>query len=277
MSSIVDEQVLERVASLDLKLFQRFPRRVSERMARLLARTSTQWGPKSSAGPTNESDSAYGACLGGLEVYFTAGFGSTVTVTRGSMSFTNNARTTEPRPFSWSGLVEPDDDDWTIYDLAQTTNVTPATPIAGALVQAEWWIVYGVIAGAATIESDSNRKVFNEVNGNYDPTTFAKIKGATFTPAIYRGAGGGTLAAASAAVSALTTAPPIAFIWVPIGSTDLSSAEIFDCRKLVYEDRGANRVEGTWSCPTVGTISAPFAGKTVFQGIVRARLGGEWL
>ena len=276
MTSIVSRQPLERVTTLDLALMQRFPRRGLERAARFMSRASSQWGPRSDVFANDlESDDARGACLGGLEVQFSSG--SSVTVSPGAMVCANSAPVTEGRPGTWTSpsAIESDDDASGIFDLAFATTLTPSAPIAGALAAPEWWVVYVTPSIAAITETDTARKVFNELTGNFDPASQTKVVAHSLVPQILRGGSGNSL---NIAIGAL---PPgsyaIAWLWVPTGATNLSTAQFFDVRRLTFEDRGPNMIAGTWTAPYVGANMVPFPGKTVFQGNVRARLAGEWL
>lgn len=280
--NIVKQRVLERVTDVDIHLRQRFARRAVERVLRLLSRVSSQYGPRSSTiangagnpipGTTLESeDYVTGSVLSGLEVFWMAAAGSTLRVSAGAVLVTNPAPGNEARPVPWTGQVENDDDAFGVYDAPLYANVTPTVPIAGALAQPEWWIVYGT-PSEATIETDTNSAVFNESTGVFDVTTQPKIVGHQLARAVLRGSAGATLNATLALLPA--NAVQLAWVYVPTGSTDLASATIFDVRRLALAEQGPNIIEGRWQNVFAGEAIATLR---VFKGDVRARHWNEWL
>lgn len=282
MTSLVKQRELERITTHDINIRERFARRDVERIARFAARVPSIWGPRVNAtgngtGPfattALETDSQAPTTLAGLEVYFVASSGSTLQVTAGAVLAPNPAQTSEARPAGWTGQIEHDDDAFGIFESPLQHNVTPSVPIGSALLQPEWWIVYGV-PSEATIETDPTSKVFNQGTGDFDSSSQPKIVGHQLAIDVVRGVAGATLSATIATLPA--NAVQLAWVWVPIGATDLSTAEIFDVRKRLV-DPGPNEIGGTWTNPQIGVLATPLAGKSIFRGVVRARLGGEWL
>lgn len=275
--SKVELLTLERGTSLDNQLPQHFARREMNRGRRLAARTRSTWEPSSlvTGGVSTELERV--ACLGGLEVTWTTGW--SLAISTGAMLAPNPSRVTLSRPGSWSGRVEQDDDNYGSYELQQATGVVPSPPPSPSSA-GEWWVVY-VVPTNATIETNSAPKVFDENPASPTYGQFvaapggpmAKVTGHVLTAGVLRGASHST----PDSITLPSGAIAIAWVFTPIGATDLSTAQIYDVRPLL--DPGPNMIDPSswWSNPTPGTLSSPYTDKPIFVGQVRARIRNEWV
>lgn len=269
--------VLERVDTMSLNLMQYFRRREENRARRLLTASPSIWAMSSTNNAPADAVEVRPHCLGGLEVSY-SGSGWAVNIAPGVMVAPNPSPQTLTRPASWSGRNEADDDAYMSAELGAVASVSPPTPPSGATTGYEWWIVYVTPANAA-VESDSNRKVFDQ---NPASPTFGQfiaasstivVMGHKLSVAVTRGGANMSLASVLLPSGAI----PIARIFVPSGATDHTQSLFFDCRPLLHIDPGPNVVEGWWCNPQSVPLSSPYTNQPVFRGQVRARIGGEWV
>lgn len=271
MSSLLKRYVLERLTALDLTLMGRFARRELNRVLHGLSTPARTLGPRSGTGAGNADASIpTGRCLRGLEVSWVTGWG--VTVSAGAALFPLTSPVVETRPGTWGGRVEPDDFAFALTVLpVNATGVAPGSPPGGALAQYEWWVVWAR-CGVVTQETDSAKKVFNEGTGVFDSASAAKVEQHKIDLGVARGSAGAALTFSGVPADGVA----IAVLHVPAGSTSLTNAVIFDCRKLVDQVPGPNRIGGSWHAIFDGEAQTPYS-ETIFRGHAEARLGGELL
>jgi hypothetical protein len=262
---------LERVTDLDLNLIGRFARRELNRLLHGLSTPARTLGPRSGVGAGNlDASVPTGRCLRGLEVTWTSGWN--VRVSAGAALFPLTSPVVETRPGTWSGRVETDDFAYATAVLPVTaTTVAPGVVPGGALAQYEWWVVWARCA-VVTQETDSQRKVFNEGTGVFDSASAAKVEQHKVDLGVARGSAGAALTFSGVPADGI----PIAVLYVPAAATDHASTVIFDCRKLIDQAPGPNRVGGSWHAIFDGAAQSPYS-ETIFRGQAHARLGGELL
>lgn len=235
MSGIVDRKTLERVSQLDLLLMQRHPQRDAIRAWRLALRHHPRIPFSSTPSANAEFDPSRGACLGGLEAIYDSAWSTTITI--GAYLAPNDTPITETRPLTYSPApAEADDDTWCLAEIVEDTPVAPASAPGGALAAPEYWLI-SAKAVLTTVETDSEREVFNEIDKVWDAVDGEKIKRHRLEFTVTRSAGNGPPPALPTAYDV-----PIALIYVPVGATDLSGATYFDCRRLL--EPGPNMISG---------------------------------
>lgn len=272
MSSLIEREEKERVTSVDLRLMQRFARRILMRMARMGSAVRNLWGPKSTTYSNQHELNRIPLpfVVGGLEVYSLAASGWTVSIRRGVAMVEDPAAADVTRPGSWSGKDDSDDDGSIAAELpVVVTGLAPSSVPGGALASHEWWLVY-VTPTETVIESDSNRKVYNQITGAFDAASTDKVKEVRLVPTVLRGTGGGTPPATPAGTV------PLAWLYVPSGATNLSQAFVYDLR-VFSTDKRPNEVWGRWECPLAGQLANQLDTSGVFHGAVFARIRGELL
>lgn len=258
MSSRVTIGFQERATSFDVVLGPVLQRRDVDKDISAMAMRRHRHGPP---GTTAEStiDTLQPCVLGGLDVVI--GSGSTLRVHPGRAVVTNPARQTLTRPAGWSGRVDSDDYTLTRAELTSLTSVTPSLPLGSALLAREWWLVSAGMT-EKTIETTSQLETLS-ASGGWDTSTGPKVRQHVLVPQVTRGTPGGPVPDLPAGHIAL------AWVMVPAGATNLSSAVIFDTRRLA-RDEGPNVVEGRWELEATGVGPA-------LLSAVRATLGGERL
>ncbi|HEU4411196.1 MAG TPA: hypothetical protein VFS43_38440 [Polyangiaceae bacterium] len=273
MTRLVDQQLLEPVEPHDINLRQRFGARRADVEARLSRRRKPHLGQaKNGVFAGDESDAqALGAVLGGLEAYFESGF--QVRVTPGAMLCAHpGGAGVVPRPGTWSGRSDADDDALGLYELAQDALVTPS-PLPASVPSPEWWAVV-VTPQLAAVEVDSDRKVFNETTGAFDAASQNKVFHRRLVPSVVRGAGGGDVSTVALPAGAVVVA------WVYVhqaGATGLDDALFYDARRLP-DPSAPNRVGGRWAARQQalrGELSATLRGEGLSLRSARADEGGD--
>lgn len=235
MSGIVDRKTLERVSQLDLLLMQRHPQRDAIRAWRLALRHHPRIPFSSTPSANAEFDPSRGACLGGLEAIYDSAWSTTITI--GAYLAPNDTPITETRPLTYSPApAEADDDAWCLAEIVEDTPVVPASAPGGALAAPEYWLI-SAKAVLTTVETDSEREVFNEIDKVWDAVDGEKIRRHRLEFTVTRSAGNGPPPALPTAYDV-----PIALLYVPTGAVDLSDATYFDCRRLL--EPGPNMVSG---------------------------------
>lgn len=261
--------LLERFTNLDWTLGQRFPRRELNRSLALPRAVRHLFGPTSAFTSQQLETRALNVTLGGLEVLQTSASGTTLTVRKGAVLAVRSSPVTETRPGTWSGNDEPDDYDRAMWVLPNdVTALAPPVPLTTATTDVEWWTVY-VTPTVQTVETDSAKKVFNELTGVYDSASATKVESFRAVPGVVRGSAGGAIPDPPG------TGIPIAWLCVPSGATTLDDAVVFDVRRLL-DQPGPNRVGGCWQFATEGELSGTY-NQTIFLGHAWARLGQEHL
>ncbi|MCC6494968.1 MAG: hypothetical protein IT193_01780 [Propionibacteriaceae bacterium] len=261
--------LLERLTALDLNLMGRFAAR--ERDRSLSWRTAQRhiFGPVGTTLAANRETERTSVCLGGLEVEQFANNAATLTITAGAMLGTHPAPVTETRPGTWSGREEADDYARAMFILPFAATIAPSVPLTVATTDVEWWVVY-VTPTVQAVETDSQRRVFNEGTGVFDSASATKVERYKAVPGALRGTPGGAIPDPPAG------GIPIAWVRVPAGATNLNDALVFDVRRLLHDAPGPNRIGGCWQFSHEGQLSGTY-NQTVFLGRVHARLSGELL
>lgn len=269
----IERDVLERLSALDVMLIQRHGSRDLLRTLRMHSRHKPRYPFTATPSDNVETDNAKGECLGGLHCFFDADW--SVTISAGAYLMQNPAPVTEDRPVYFSPPTpdEADDDLWCLAQTIEDTSVTPGDVPGGALADYEYWLI-SATAALTTVESDPERVVYNEGTKTWDSIAADKVTTHRLEFTVTRSVPGDTPPALPSSAHV-----PIALLFVPNGATDLSTAEIFDCRRIL--DPGPNMINGQglfgFRSTENDAIGQEQGGLTsgVISGSWRARIHGE--